>query len=101
MEFISGNVYNGQWRRNKFHGLGKMLYATGTVQLYEGEWSDNMKSGKGNLYFCNGDGFEGIFKDDLVSLSIPFSSRFSYQSKDERTRSIHLRKRPSRYGPLD
>ena len=66
MEFLSGTVYSGSWRANQFHGTGKIIYSTGTIQLYDGEWVDNRKCGRGTLYYTNGDCFEGFFKDDMV-----------------------------------
>ena len=66
MEFISGNVYTGMWKNGMFHGLGKMIYVSGSIQFYDGEWHSNKKQGKGPLLFTNGDIFEGQFLNDMV-----------------------------------
>lgn len=68
MSFNTGDYYSGNWRRNLFHGTGKILYKNGVFKSYEGEWVNNRKNGKGIMVFNNLDTFEGFFRDDLVCI---------------------------------
>jgi len=38
MIYIRGDVYNGQWEKDKMNGYGIYKYQNGTV--YEGNWAD-------------------------------------------------------------
>jgi hypothetical protein len=56
-------VYEGNWRRGKFHGQGKLTYADGEV--YEGAWKAGMRHGQGKCTYASGSVYEGDYKDDL------------------------------------
>jgi hypothetical protein len=40
-------MYEGEWERGKFHGQGKMQWATG--ESYEGMWVKDRPHGQGTL----------------------------------------------------
>lgn len=37
----NGDVYSGQWKKNKKHGIGEFIYANGDV--YRGVWNNGNK----------------------------------------------------------
>lgn len=76
MEFVTNNIYDGNWKQGMFHGNGKMHYAAGSITLFDGEWQKNMKTGKGIMHYANGDIFEGYFKDDLVRFFVSYQFSF-------------------------
>jgi hypothetical protein len=49
--------YTGEWKQNKFNGMGTTLYVDGTN--YTGGFLDGKRHGNGVLVFANGDKFEG------------------------------------------
>lgn len=76
-------VYNGDWRQNKFHGIGTLSnlevrkfdsdfdyrnfnYLDNGWTKYEGEFAEGKKNGMGKLYLSNGEIFQGYFKADDV-----------------------------------
>ncbi|XP_018420942.1 PREDICTED: radial spoke head 10 homolog B2-like [Nanorana parkeri] len=44
--FKSGNIYEGQWKNNKFHGLGKMSWINSNEE-YMGQWENGIQNGHG------------------------------------------------------
>merc|ERR1712137_572278 len=64
--YISGTVYSGSWKRNLYHGTGKLTCKEGVFMSYEGEWHSGRKCGKGIMHFRNYDVYEGLFKDDIM-----------------------------------
>ena len=61
--FISkkgGYHYSGQFKNNKFHGHGKLIYDDNTT--YEGNFSEGYMSGEGNLLFRDGSYYKGTFE---------------------------------------
>uniref|UniRef100_A0A5S6N0X5 G patch domain-containing protein 11 n=1 Tax=Xenopus tropicalis TaxID=8364 RepID=A0A5S6N0X5_XENTR len=44
--FISGNIYEGQWKNNIFHGMGKMRWLTSNEE-YAGQWENGIQNGSG------------------------------------------------------
>lgn len=55
MEYVGGEVYEGQWDLDKWHGTGKWRQtwqhgphkSVGILQYYEGEWRDDYMDGRG------------------------------------------------------
>ena len=45
-------MYNGDWVKDKFEGIGKYIWEDGTYYL--GEWKNDSRNGKGK--FFNSDG---------------------------------------------
>lgn len=56
--FGNGDVYNGQYSRDKFHGQGELLTKGGR---YRGNFSEGYKDGLGTMNFKNGHRYEGIW----------------------------------------
>ncbi|XP_041434696.1 radial spoke head 10 homolog B [Xenopus laevis] len=44
--FSSGNIYEGQWKNNTFHGMGKMRWLTSNEE-YAGHWENGIQNGSG------------------------------------------------------
>ncbi|GBG25695.1 Phosphatidylinositol 4-phosphate 5-kinase 5 [Hondaea fermentalgiana] len=63
--YPSGNVYEGQWKRNKRHGRGTLTWTDGTT--YTGDWRHNKQEGFGVMRFRNGNVYEGEFEDNNFS----------------------------------
>ncbi|KAJ1473170.1 hypothetical protein T484DRAFT_1973633 [Baffinella frigidus] len=60
----SGNKYEGEFVRNKYHGRGKLTYADG--RTCEGDWVQGYLHGKGTFRYSNGDHYEGDFKGGVM-----------------------------------
>ena len=43
MKYPSGETYEGQWKDNKYNGIGKYAWPNG--QIYVGDWSNDMGEG--------------------------------------------------------
>ena len=56
--------YNGEWKADKFHGVGIQEHHDGTV--YRCHYQHGKKEGFGICEFSNSDYFEGGFKNDKV-----------------------------------
>ena len=50
---MNGNIYNGEWVKDRKHGIGKYTYFS-TDEVYEGEWKNGEKSGKGTAIYAYG-----------------------------------------------
>ncbi len=61
-KYKNGDVYEGNWENDKKHGNGKMEYINGNV--YNGEWKDNEKYGNGTMKYNNGDVYEGDWENN-------------------------------------
>jgi len=69
IEFTNGDVYMGEWRNDKFGGVGVYLYANG--QRYEGEWSDGKKHGEGVFYHTTtGQVQKGVWLSGVCQTSV-------------------------------
>ncbi|XP_075035766.1 radial spoke head 10 homolog B isoform X2 [Mixophyes fleayi] len=44
--FKSGNIYEGQWQNNKFHGMGRMKWLSSNEE-YMGQWEHGIQNGLG------------------------------------------------------
>ncbi len=40
MLFVDGSFYDGEWKRDKSNGKGRLISANGNY--YEGDWVDNL-----------------------------------------------------------
>ena len=56
-----GSIYIGEWSEGNMHGKGEYRYANGNV--YEGSFVDGAWEGEGSFRFSNGDVFAGVFRD--------------------------------------
>lgn len=82
MFYDSGDKYEGNFENHRRHGRGLCEYANGDV--YEGEWRNDKRSGRGLLLLKNGDRFDGSFADDEKSgpgVYYYFSTRKMYEGE--------------------
>jgi len=56
-EYENGDIYEGEWRKGRIDGSGKMEFIGG--DLYEGEWKNDMMDGRGKNIYHNGNVYEG------------------------------------------
>lgn len=63
LTFPGGDVYEGEFKADKFHGKGKYTFTNG--ESYEGEFENDLYHGFGKMIFKNGDVYEGEYKNDL------------------------------------
>jgi hypothetical protein len=72
--FHSGFLYEGEWKRNKEHGFGKLMTSDRTRVVYQGEWERGRMHGVGSYHYSStaiaGDAkiqskYEGDFKENL------------------------------------
>ena len=72
-EYIDGSVYEGDWRSNKKHGVGKYMEPDGIAE-YIGEWRNDMKHGKGTFTqkdFCL---IEGTWTSGVMTDMVKYTS---------------------------
>ena len=60
--FPAGDVYEGQFKADDWHGSGKLRYVGGNV--YEGEFKLGQKDGQGVYRFASGEQYDGEWKAD-------------------------------------
>ena len=58
--YYSGDLYVGDWKMGKRHGVGELFMRRG--DKYKGEWRNDMMEGKGTLTSANGSKFIGRFR---------------------------------------
>jgi hypothetical protein len=58
-------IYTGRLKNNKPHGIGKIVFESGTY--YEGQWENGLPNGIGKIVFFEGDVYEGQFKDNMMN----------------------------------
>jgi hypothetical protein len=58
--------YEGQYKDDKKHGYGKMLFLSAPFEddRYEGEYQDDKRNGQGKYFYSSGNHYEGEFRDD-------------------------------------
>ena len=61
--FVNGDIYEGDFVNDVFHGFGTLHYANGTE--YSGEFKEGEKNGTGTYILSNGDKYEGGFVDGV------------------------------------
>lgn len=75
--YEDGKVYMGEWKDNKYHGKGKLIYAEGDSREYlEGVFSEHKANGQCVFKFKNGDCYEGNMTDGKLT------GQFVYTQKD-------------------
>ena len=47
--FACGDVYEGNWKENMYHGYGK--YSSADTDEYEGQWHEDKMHGHGKYFF--------------------------------------------------
>ena len=60
--YSTGARYQGEFRGNLRHGLGKMEWPDGTT--YEGLFDYNLANGQGKMIFSTGDVYDGSFRSN-------------------------------------
>jgi len=58
-----GEVYTGEWKADKWHGVGLLQFAEGGD--YEGEFREGKIEGEGRYLFTDGSCYIGSFRQDL------------------------------------
>jgi hypothetical protein len=58
---IDGFKYEGEFKEDKFHGKGVMIFPNG--RKYEGEFKESKAHGKGAMIFPDGHKYEGMYED--------------------------------------
>lgn len=63
MYFGSGDSYNGQWKEDMKHGMGRMEYkGKGREGEYQGYWENDRRHGEGVFTYQNGDTYSGWWR---------------------------------------
>jgi len=60
--YCYGAIYEGEWKDGKPEGKGKLNYFF--KYIYEGQWKNGKKDGEGKMTYFNGESYEGGFKED-------------------------------------
>jgi hypothetical protein len=53
--YNNGMLYEGEWKRNKEHGYGKLMTSDRKKIVYEGEWERGKIAGTGTYYYGSSD----------------------------------------------
>lgn len=76
-KYENGSVYMGEWKDNKYHGKGKLIYSEGDDREYlEGVYSEHKANGHCIFKFKNGDCYEGNMTDGKIT------GHFKYTQSD-------------------
>ena len=62
MTYYSGEIYEGDWKDDKWHGVGTFKWPNGDV--YFGNFANSKRNGQGTLILTSGAKYEGEFVDD-------------------------------------
>lgn len=60
-KYPNGDYYEGEWKKGKPNGMGKMTYADG--RIYEGNWKEGKYYDEGKMFYANGDIYEGFWEN--------------------------------------
>jgi len=69
--YTDGTLYEGEWKRNKEHGYGKLMSTDRKKIIYDGEWERGRMQGTGTYYYGTSDPLQpgsryvGEFKENL------------------------------------
>ncbi|KAL3911676.1 MAG: hypothetical protein SGARI_001531 [Bacillariaceae sp.] len=53
--YSNSNLYEGEWKRDKEHGYGKLMSSDRKQIFYEGEWERGKMQGNGTYYYGSSD----------------------------------------------
>lgn len=68
MDFLDGEVYEGEWKENKKHGKGVYVWPSGNErQQYTGAYKNGFMQGEGIMIYSSGKKYEGGFRKDTKS----------------------------------
>eukprot|EP00419_Tripos_fusus_P004911 CAMPEP_0172688812 /NCGR_PEP_ID=MMETSP1074-20121228/22677_1 /TAXON_ID=2916 /ORGANISM="Ceratium fusus, Strain PA161109" /LENGTH=280 /DNA_ID=CAMNT_0013508521 /DNA_START=6 /DNA_END=845 /DNA_ORIENTATION=- len=59
----TGAMYEGEWRGEEKHGIGKLIFSDGS--RYEGTFEADRKHGRGKYTYSNGSTYEGEWRNEL------------------------------------
>lgn len=93
--YNNNTLYEGQWKKNKEHGIGKLMTADRKYVIYEGSWEKGKMHGQGayNYYLDSGNGppkengkYVGQFRQNLRNghgvYTLPNGSVFDGEFRD-------------------
>lgn len=72
--YSNNMLYEGEWKRNKEHGYGRVMTSDRTRIIYEGEFERGRMQGRGTYYYDEGESFKfteagaryiGEFKENM------------------------------------
>lgn len=65
MNWINGQVYEGNWNKGQMDGVGKLIYDNGN--LYDGEFKQGKRHGTGLFVWAeNGSSYKGGWREGLM-----------------------------------
>ena len=74
--YINGEIYKGEWKRNKRHGYGKQIFSDGSN--FEGYWDIGLMT-EGTLSLKNGEKLKGSFDKDGNLLISPGNLKYIFK----------------------
>lgn len=77
----SGNQYQGNYVNDKREGYGEMCWTDGSY--YKGEWKDGIQHGKGKIVFADGVVKEGQFVNNMYVDSKNYQYTIDHEDKNE------------------
>lgn len=61
--FQNGDIYEGHWKEDLFHGKG--LYKSMFGDMYQGDFDSGVKCGFGTITLANKSSYEGEWQGDM------------------------------------
>lgn len=49
LQYLDGSFYDGDWKENKKHGIGKFIEKNGET-IFNGMWQKDQKHGRGTFF---------------------------------------------------